>query len=98
VAVKSNLQATLKQGQSTSLFVARFEKCLLTLTAETGEFTTIPFQTRTFGGLVVSDFFEASQVGLSFGRTIPFARILATTPQGVGTLDIVYEVRTRGDA
>lgn len=96
MAILSNLQVTLQGGVTTTLFTARFAKCRLTLTGISGEFTTIPFRTKT--RLFDSGFFEASQVQLSLFQTFPSAAILATTPEGVGSLDIVYEVRTRGDA
>jgi hypothetical protein len=95
VPVKANQQATLTQGETTLLFRGRFGKVRLTLTGVSGEFTTIPFQTQTRGGAVVSDFFEASEVELSPLQSFPSGRILATAPEGVATLDIVYEVRTR---
>jgi len=41
---------------------------------------------------------EASEVQLSGLQMFIFADINATAPQGVGTLDIVYEVRTGADA
>jgi hypothetical protein len=98
MAVISNQQATLTQGQTTVLHRARFEKCRLTLTGLSGEFTTIPFRTKTRGSFFDSGFFQASEVSLSLFSTIPSGTILATTPAGVATLDVVYEVRTRGDA
>jgi hypothetical protein len=97
VAIQSNLQKTLNSGELTTLFNPRFAKTRLTLTGISGEFTTIPFKTRTHG-FKNSDAFEASQVVLTLGETIPLASILATTPDGVATLDIVYEVRTGRNA
>ncbi len=97
MAVLTNQQATLTQGQETVLFKARFAKTRLTLTGISGEFATIPFKVRgTF--VPRSDFFEANEVLVKLIQTILGADIIATTPQGVGTLDIVYEVRTGRDA
>ena len=90
-------EATLTADKPTTLFIARFARCRLTLTGVSGEFTTIPFQTKTRGGLITTPFFEASEIHLTFFQTFPSATIFATTPEGVATLDIVYEVRTKGD-
>jgi hypothetical protein len=89
--------ATLNEGQVTRLHFAVAQRCTVAVTS-VGEFETIQFQTRTRGGLVVSDFVEAREASLRFGQTLPFAIINGTTPPGVGQLDIEYEVRTRGDA
>jgi hypothetical protein len=78
------------------LHTARFARTRLTLTGISGEFTTIPFKLRRVGQS--GDFFEASEVLLTLFQTIPAVDIIATTPQGVATLDIVFEVRTRRDA
>jgi hypothetical protein len=98
MAVNSNLEATLKSGKSTVLTRVHFGRCRLTITGIAGEFTTIPFQTRTRGGLKVSEFFRAKEVSLNFFDTFPSATIVAQPPDGVGSLDIIYEVRTGADA
>lgn len=98
MAILANQQATLTQGQETVLFTARFAKVRLTLTGISGEFTTIPFKIKPHFRSVRGGFFEASEVSLTLFQTFLGADIIATTPQGVGTLDIVFEVRTRGDA
>jgi hypothetical protein len=100
VTVLADQQATLTQGEDTLLFRARFAITRLTLTGLSGEFTTIPFKVRRAPLLPApggGEFFEASEVFLKFTQTIFGADILATAPQGVATLDIVYEVRTRRD-
>ena len=61
-----------------------------------GEFATIPFQTKTNGFKVRS--FEATEVKLKVIDTVPSATISASAPQGVGSLDITYELRTGADA
>ena len=97
MAILSNQAVTLNSGVETLLFRARFRKTRLTLTGISGELTTIPFRTKK-RGFIDSGLFEASEVKLRAFETMPAGDILATTPQGVGTLDIIYEVRTAGDA
>jgi hypothetical protein len=94
--VSSNLQATLNSGQFTPLHRARMQSCRVTLTGLSGEGTTIPFRVTKFGAL--NAVVEADHVKLSFLQTMPSARIAATTPEGVATLEIVYELRTGSDA
>jgi hypothetical protein len=96
--IQTDLNATLSQGVETPLHRARaFQKARVTVTGIAGEFATIPMKTKT-NGFVDSGFFEATQVELTVFQTLGGARILATTPQGVGSLDIVYDVRTGKDA
>jgi hypothetical protein len=95
--VLPNQQVTLVSGQNTLLHQSRFRPCKVTLTGIAGEFSTIPFQTVKHG-TQTSDFFEASSVKLRFFDAIPFSQILATTPAGVASLDIVFELRTGPDA
>jgi hypothetical protein len=97
VTVLANQQVTLVSGQTRVLTQSRHKACKVTLTGIAGEFTTIPFQTIRFGRFT-SEFFEASSVKLSFFDTLPSGRILATTPDGVASLDIVFELRTGIDA
>ena len=92
-----NQQVTLVAGQTTLLRQTRFRAVSVTLTGIAGEFTTIPFKTVKHA-TQTSAFFEASKVKLRFFDAIPSAQILATTPEGVGSLDIVFEVRTGADA
>jgi hypothetical protein len=92
-----NQQATLVSGQTTLLRQTRFRAVSVKLTGIAGEFATIPFKTIKHANQE-SDFFEANLVKLRFFDAIPSARILATTPEGVGSLDIVFEVRTGADA
>ena len=91
------MEATLTQ-RATLLERALPGKFRLTVTGIAGEFTTIPFQLKRRGGLLVSEFFEAAEVQLGLFGTLPFAEILAKTPEGVARLDIIYEVRTGKDA
>jgi hypothetical protein len=77
----------------------------VTVTGIAGEFTTIPFRVRRswLGSLlarseVPNGVFEASEVALERVDTFPTAGIYASAPDGVGSLDIVYDVRTRSDA
>ena len=92
-----NQQVTLVAGQETLLRQSRFRAVSVTVTGIAGEFTTIPFKTLKHG-TQKSAFFEASSVKLRFFDAIPLGQILATTPEGVGSLDIVIEVRTGADA
>ena len=98
MAVLTNQQATLNQGQETELFSVRFTKCRLTLTGASGEFQTVPMRVRRRFVDTSGVFTERSEISLRIAETIFGATILATAPAGVATLDIVYEVRTRGDA
>jgi hypothetical protein len=93
-------QATLSQGVETFIHkTGGFRPCRVTVTGIAGEFTTIPFKIKRARG-ADTGLFEAREVKLSFidllrnGR----AEILATAPEGVGALDIVYDVRTGADA
>jgi hypothetical protein len=97
MAVLTDQQATLNQGEETQLFFARFTPCRVTLTGASGEFQTVPMRVkRQFGRTTI--FTERSEIKLRFIETLFGARIVATAPAGVATLDIVYEVGTRGDA
>ena len=96
MAILEPREATLTQDVTTRLYTSRFAACRLTLTGISGEFTEIPFKYKRLG--VESEWFEASFVRLSQLMTFPRAQIFATTPEGVGSLDIIYEIRTRGDA
>ena len=97
MAIKSNIKVTLNAGQQTLLHRSRFEACRVTLTGLSGEFTTIPFRTKT-SGFFDSGLFEASEVKLKRFQAVPKGEVFATTPGGVATLDIVFEVGTRADA
>ncbi|MDX6602652.1 MAG: hypothetical protein QOF13_1854 [Solirubrobacterales bacterium] len=97
MSVQSEIEVTLTQGVTTRLHRAVWSKCRVKLTGISGEFSTIPFQTKTNGG-ITGRFFEASEVSLTFFKTLPSAEIRATTPDGAGTLDIIYEIRTGADA
>jgi hypothetical protein len=95
--VLPNQEVTLVSGQTTLLHQGRLKRFSVTLTGIAGEFTTIPFKTLK-NGRVESDFFEASSVKLNLFQAVPFGQILATTPAGVASLDIVFELRTGPDA
>ncbi|MEA2352267.1 MAG: hypothetical protein QOJ14_681 [Thermoleophilaceae bacterium] len=94
MTIISDQQATLAQDHWTKLFPLTFGPCRLTVTGIAGEFTAIPlrirrnFRTQEFQGM------EAVVKGFTL---FPFGEISAKAPAGVGSLDIVYEVRTRGD-
>ena len=92
--IKPDQQATLTQAQFTTLHTTIFRPCKVTLTGISGEFTTIPF--RIVIRFVAGEPFDASEA--SVPRGLGIKRIQATTPEGVGTLDIVYELRTGPDA
>ncbi len=92
--IKPDQQATLTQGQFKTLHTSIFGAAKVTLTGVSGEFTTIPFRIKT--GRDEGEPFDASEA--SIPRGIGFKRIQATTPAGVGTLDIVFELRTGPDA
>jgi hypothetical protein len=97
MTVTSNQQATLNQGVFTVLHRARFQPTRVVLTGLSGEFTEIPF--KITGSLFHNNHpFLASEAVLSTMQSILSAKITATTPSGVATLDIVYEVRTGSDA
>jgi hypothetical protein len=92
--IKPDQQATLTQGRFTTLHTTIFAPCKVTLTGVSGEFTTIPFRIKT--GRDEGEPFDASEA--SVPRGLGFKPIQATTAAGVGTLDIVYELRTGADA
>jgi hypothetical protein len=60
------------------------------------EFATIPLERVLFGGLKKPPI-DASSARLSLIQTLPSGAVFATTPQGVATLDIVFELRTGSD-
>ncbi len=94
MTIRPDQQATLTQGRFTTLHTTIFGPCKVTLTGVSGEFTTIPFRIKR--GRVEGDPFDASEA--SIARGLGLKRLQATTPEGVGTLDIVYELRTGADA
>jgi hypothetical protein len=100
VAELLDQQATLSQGVETLLHRVRsFQRCRVTVTGIAGEFTTIPFKVKR--RVIVpgaGGFFEAREVSISVVQTLLTVAILATAPAGVGSLDIVYDVRTGADA
>ena len=97
MTILANQNVTLTSGQTTVLHAGRFQKFRVTITGISGEFTTIPFQTLK-NGRIESQFFEASTVLLRIFDTVLRGEIRATTPAGVASLDIVFELRTGGDA
>ena len=97
MAIISNQQVTLRSVQFSLLHrTPPLRKCAVKITGLSGEFTTIPFKVVSrFGG---KNPFEASEVKLTgLIRLIGGAEIHATTPEGVATLDLVYEIRTGSD-
>jgi hypothetical protein len=97
MAILANQTGTLTSGQTSVLHAGRFQKFRVTITGISGEFTTIPFQTLK-NGRIESKFFEATTVLLRVYETVLRGEIRATTPAGVATLDIVFELRTGNDA
>jgi hypothetical protein len=96
MAIKPDQEATLTQGQFRTLHKTIMRPCRVTLTGISGEFATIPFRIRS--GRFEGETFEASEASIPGGRGLAPKSIQATTPEGVGTLDIVYELRTGSDA
>jgi hypothetical protein len=94
VPIVPDKQATLSQGKFTTLHATIFRASTVRLTGISGEFTTIPFRIKSRG--VDDTPFEASEA--SVPRGLGLKRIQATTPEGVGALDVVYELRTGADA
>ena len=93
MAIHPNQQVTLLSGQTTLLHQSSFQAFSVTLTGIAGEFTTIPFKTMKLGRLN-KRFFEASTVKLRFFETFVKGQILAKPPEGVASLDIIFELRT----
>ena len=95
MAIRPDKQATVTQGQFTTLHTTILPACKVTLTGSSvGEITTIPFRIKSRG--FESEPFDASEASLP--RGLGLRRIQATAPAGVATLDIVYELRTGPDA
>jgi hypothetical protein len=106
MAITTGLEATLQQGEFTLLHRARLEACRVTVTGIAGEFDTIPFRVRRLRPRLPVQgprrpepgSFEATEVSLTRGQAFPRTDISASAPAGVGSLDIVYDVRTGSDA
>ena len=96
--IRPDQQATLTQGVFTTLHTRIFRAAKVTLTGVSNEFTTIPFRIVDRRDIVHGggETFNASEA--SVPRGIGLKRIQATTPTGVGALDIIYELRTGADA
>jgi hypothetical protein len=96
MSIRPGRQATLGQGRFTTLHTVILGACKVTLTGASGEFTTIPFRIKRnrFAGRP----FDAAEASIPRGQGLGLKSIQATTPEGVGTLDIVYELRTGADA
>ena len=95
----SNQTATLTSGQETLLKRAVIRRVRVRITGIAGEFTEIPLRLRLRGGFSDSGLFLGTEATVpSFLQALPFADILATTPEGVGSLDIIFEVQTGRDS
>ena len=95
MAVLTDQQATLTQTASQLYSGALAAR--VTITGVAGEFSAVPLEAKprlrfVFGGR--KDWFDGMEaaVGLLGGT------IFAKAPAGVGSLDIVYELRTGSDA
>jgi hypothetical protein len=99
MAVQTDLQATLTQDP-TLLFRARFAKARVTVTGIAGEFAGVPMRVKLRLALpqLARDFIERREISVGFAQTLIGADVEAKAPTGVGSLDIVYEVRTGPDA
>lgn len=102
MAVTSGLQATLNSGQFTKLASTFFQKTRVVITGSSGEELTVTFRVSRWR---ISQTFEGTEAAITGGRPIGgrfpfpwFGTIGASTPQGVATVDIIYEVRTGADA
>jgi hypothetical protein len=95
MTVLADQTATLTQDAFTKLAPVGFGRVRVTITGQSGENATIRFRVkRGFARPVEFDALVAEVAALNiFG----FGDISAKPPQGVATLDIIYEVRTKGD-
>jgi hypothetical protein len=93
--IKLDQQAILTQGQFKTLHTSILGAAKVTVTGfSVAEFTTIPFRIKE--GRDPGEPFEASEA--SIPRGLGLKRIQATAPEGVGTLEVRYELRTGADA
>ena len=101
MAIGTDLQSTLTQ-EPTTLHQARGgEKARVTITGIAGEFPAIPMRVKlrlSFPRQLAAAFTARTEVSVSQVQAFIGADVLAKAPQGVGSVDIVYEVRTGGDA
>jgi hypothetical protein len=93
MAILADQEATLSQA-ATKLFTAGFGRAQLKVTGIAGEFTAIPLRVKSRLAFTGSQWHDATEADLGLLGGSIFAR----APEGVGSLDIVYEVRTGGDA
>jgi hypothetical protein len=96
MTVKTNQQATITQDQWTKLAAVSFGPVRVTVTGMSGEFDSIHFRAKR--GFKRASEFDALEAAVSGFSLFGFGDISAKPPAGVGTLDIVYEVRTKDDA
>ena len=99
MAVRTGLQATLTQEPQVLFRNQLLEKCRLTVTAIAGE-SGVLLRVKPRIGFPPrgADFVETTEATISFAQSLIGADILGKAPAGVGSLDIVYDVRTRADA
>jgi hypothetical protein len=98
VPIEDPVSVTLTQGQFTLLHKARiFERCRVTITATTNpDVGGVLFRTTRRSGKLVEEV-VGLEVFLRVFQTFPGAKIEASTPAGVASLDVTYVVRTGND-
>jgi hypothetical protein len=98
VPIQDPVATTLAQGQFTLLYRGRFEAVRVTITALSNEEAggvvfkvspRLPIKTRPL---------IRHEVALNRWVTILGARIEASTPEGIGSLEVTYVVKTGADA
>jgi hypothetical protein len=95
MTILTDQQATLTQDQWTKLTSLTFGPLRLTVTGQSGEFAAILFRVKR--GFATPKEFEGLEAVVKGFTLFGFGDVSAKPPAGVATLDIVYEVRTRGD-
>jgi hypothetical protein len=98
VPIEDPVDRTVKAGRFALIKKVRSTPCRVTITAiSNAEVGGVQFRTTTqLGGLVTETL--GTEVSIGFIRSLLGARIEATTPEGVATLDITYVVKTGRDA
>jgi hypothetical protein len=92
MTILTNQQATLGQAPTT-LYSGGWGRARVTITGVAGESMTVPLHAISRLPFAKKQWFDGTQAELGlFGGTIE-----AKAPAGVGSLDIVYELRTGGD-
>jgi hypothetical protein len=98
VPTKPPVDTTLVAGTFTLLHTARLQRCRVTITAiSNAEAGGVGLRIRRVLGRKVETLI-GDEVFLTSAQTFFGATIEATTPPGVGSVDITYVVKTGGDA